>query len=67
VGAPMAGVNRFDVRTVSVTPYRCVDCGGIQLQVGDVPQPGNCDRQECEGNHVEKCGPKQRIVLKLEK
>jgi hypothetical protein len=62
------GVNKFDIHTVSVTPYRCVDCGHIQLQVGNELEPTNCDRVECKGgDHVEKCGPKQRIVLKLEK
>lgn len=40
------------------TPYQCLSCGGIQFSIG-APAPGNCDRASCQGNFVEKCGPRQ--------
>jgi len=43
-------------------PYRCVSCGNIQLMH---VKPGNCDRDECESDHVEKCGPRQRVIIVL--
>ena len=59
---------RWAKRTISGTPYRCVDCGSIQILTDPhALAPGNCDRAACESDNVEKCGPYQRIVIAVEK
>lgn len=52
-----------ELKSIRGTPYRCLSCYGIQIQVGAVPAPGNCDHYECEGNEIEQCGPKQTITI----
>ncbi|HVI07013.1 MAG TPA: hypothetical protein VND65_01840 [Candidatus Binatia bacterium] len=39
---------------VRVTPYVCLSCGNVQLKH---VQPGNCDREGCEGDSIVRVGP----------
>lgn len=51
------------LESVRMTPYLCLTCGGIQLKH---TEPGNCDRFGCEGNSIEKCGPRQLFTFAIE-
>jgi hypothetical protein len=47
---------------VRMTPYLCLTCGAIQLKY---TEPGNCDRSDCEGAQIERCGPRQQITFQV--
>lgn len=62
------GIRKPDARLIKITgtPYRCSQCKKIPIATyGRGIAPGNCNREECECDVVEQCGPRQKITIVL--
>ena len=68
----MKSKRRSELSQVTSTPYRCTQCGNIQLATyGRGLASGNCNRvfpgkaNHCESDEVIQCGPEQKITFVL--